>query len=231
VVPPGRAGGGPFELDPNDAVAIALENRLDLRVAVGRVFDAQRAVAVSADQLRADLTLLGNASLGARRTTGDATTPDSHLRPSQGDYSVLALLGLPLERTAERNLYRNSLIDFEAIVRAVQQSEDDVKFQVREDLRVLQEARERLIIQVQSLALAERRVDVTSRLVQVGRAEARDYLEAQSDLTDAKNALSLERVRYRVAELTLQRDLDLLEIDARGLWTELDPSTLTPARP
>lgn len=226
VLPPGREGGGPFELLPGTAVALALENRLDLRVAIGRVFDAQRDVAVAADQLRADLTLLGGVSLGERRTLSSATAPNADLKTSEGTYSVLAAAGLPLERTSERNLYRESLIGFERFVREVQRSEDQIKFDVREDLRVLQEARERLIIQAQSLALAERRVDVTSRLVQVGRAEARDYLEAQTDLTDAKNSLSLERVRYRVAELALQRDMDLLRIDPHGLWTELDPATL-----
>jgi outer membrane protein TolC len=64
-------------------------------------------------------------------------------------------------------------------------------------------------------------------LLQVGRASARDVLEAQTDLTDSKNAFSLERVRYRLAELALQRDLDLLQVNEQGLWKELDPKSLT----
>jgi len=139
---------------------------------------------------------------------------------------VLALLGLPLERTAERNLYRNSLIAVEQAVRAVQELEDQVKFQVRDDLRVLREARDRMRVQALSVRLAERRVDSTSRLLEVGRAEARDVLESQNDLVDAKNGLSLEVVRYRVAELSLQRDLDLLQVSETGRWTEVDPGAL-----
>lgn len=226
IVPPRRAGGGPFELAPEDAVVIALENRLDLRIAVGRIFDAQRAVAVAADGLRPDLTLLGNAQIGERRGISDGAQPNANLRPERGTYSVFSLLDLGLERTAERNLYRLSQIDFEGLVRAAQATEDQVKLDVREDLRILMEARERLQIQSQSLALAERRVDITSRFLEVGRAEARDVLEALSDLVDAKNVLSLERVRYRIAELALQRDLDLLHVTEDGLWTELDPAAL-----
>ena len=192
------------------------------------VAHAQRAVAVSADSLRPDLTLLGRATFGEARGSGDATLPNANLRPERGVYSVLGLFDLGLERTAERNLYRNSQIDFERLVRDAQAAEDQVKLDVREDLRVLQEARERLQIQVLSLRLAERRVDITSRLLDVGRAESRDVLEAQSDLVDAKNVLAQERVRYRIAELSLQRDLELLEIDERGLWTEVDPSALVP---
>ena len=44
LVPPGREGASPFQLDPRLAVTLALKNRLDLRVAIGRVFDAQRNV-------------------------------------------------------------------------------------------------------------------------------------------------------------------------------------------
>jgi outer membrane protein TolC len=230
IVPPSREGGGPFELAPEDAVQIALRERLDLRIAIGRIFDAQRAVAVAADGLRPDLTLLGNASMGeARSGASGATLPSADLRPDKGTYSFFGLFDLGLERTAERNLYRNAQIDFEALVRAAQAAEDQVKFEVRENLRVLQEARERLQIQAQSLQLAQRRVDITSRFLDAGRAEARDVLEAQSDLVDAKNVLALERVRYRLAELALQRDLELLQVGEDGLWTELDPTTLSVA--
>jgi outer membrane protein TolC len=226
VTQPTREGGGPFELAPETAVIVALRHRLDLRVAIGRILDSQRGVAVTADRLRADLNLLGSASYGERRTISDASLPNGQLHTNQGTYSVLGVLNLPLERTAERNVFRNSEIEFERAVRTAQQFEDQVKFEVREDLRVLLEARERLQVQQQSLQLAQRRVDITSRFIQVGRASARDVLDAQTDLTDSKNAFSLERMRYRLAELALQRDLDLLQVNEQGLWTELDPKSL-----
>ena len=227
VVPPGREGAGPFELDPGKAVRLALENRLDLRVSVGRVFDAQRQTAVAADRLRADLVLFGGASVGERRVSaGDALLSDASFRPDQGQYSVLASLGLPLERTAERNIYRISLIAYERAVRFVQDLEDQVKFQVRDDLRVLREARDRMRIQALSVRLAEQRVEGASRLFEVNRAKARDVLEAQSDLVDARNRLSFEVVRHRVAELALQRDLEVLRVDETGRWTEVDPGAL-----
>lgn len=226
IVPPSRAGRGPMEIEPREAVVLALQNRLDLRVAIGRVFDSQRAVAVDADLLRADLNLFGRASIGERRALSDAGLPDADVALSEGRYSATALLGLPFERTAERNLYRTSLIAFEQSVRAVQELEDRVKLEVREDLRVLGEARERVRIQARSVRLAEQRVESTGRFLEVGRADTRDVLEAQSDLVDAKNELSFELVRYRLAELALQRDLDLLQVDEDGLWTEVDPLQL-----
>ena len=130
-------------------------------------------------------------------------------------------VGLPFERTAERNLYRTSLTGFEQSVRDVQDLEDRVKLDVREDLRVLYEAHERVRIQARSVRLAEQRVESTSRFLDVGRAESRDVLEAQSDLVDAKNELSSELVRARLAELSLQGDLDLLQGLNRQLGIDL----------
>lgn len=221
VEPPSDEGAGPFELDPEEAVVLALGNRLDLRAALGRIFDAQRKAAVAADGLRADLTLLGNASWGDRRTLSDALLDDATLEGNEGRYSLLALLDLPLERTAERILYRASLIAFEESVRGLQELEDQAKLEVRDDLRVLRESRERARIQARSVTLAERRVESTSRFLEVDLADARDVLEAQMDLVDARNALSFELVRYRLAELALQRDLGLLQVDHQGLWTEM----------
>ncbi len=223
LVPPGTGPRGPYELDAGEAIRIALENRPDLRVAVGRIFDAQRTVAVAADQLRADLTLLGSGSAGARRTLAAAGQEDAILRPDEGSYSVLLTLDLPLERTAERNVYRGSLINLEQAVRAVQELEDSIKLDVRNRLSVLLEARESIQIQFAALAVAERRVASTNLFLEAGRAEIRDVLEAQDALISAQNAVTTALVSYRLAELALQRDLAVLSVDADGLWREYDP--------
>ncbi|MEM7755810.1 MAG: TolC family protein, partial [Planctomycetota bacterium] len=54
--PPTREGAGPYELEEELAVRIALANRLDLRQSVGEVLDAQRDVVIAADALRAEAT-------------------------------------------------------------------------------------------------------------------------------------------------------------------------------
>lgn len=225
LVPPGEGVAGPYEIDPVEAVLIALENRVDLRVAVGQVFDAQRTVAVSADQLRADLTLLGSASIGERRTIGSEGLEDSILRPDEGTYSALLTLDLPLERTAERNQYRLSLIQLEQAVRAAQAFEDQVKLDVRNRLSELLESREAIRIQAAAVVVARRRVESTNLFLEAGRAEIRDVLEAQESLLAAQNALTSALVDYRIGELALQRDLGVLMVDETGLWAEYQPET------
>jgi outer membrane protein TolC len=223
LIPPNREDAGPLELEEAVAIDLALENRLDLRVAVGEVFDAQRHVAVAADMLRADLTLLGSASVGERRTLASVESPDSRIRFSEGQYSALVGLDLPLERTAERNLYRGSLIAFEQAVRNAQENEDEIKLEVRDNLRRLRESRETVRIQAEAVRLAKRRVTMTDLLLQAGRREVRDLLEAERSLLSAQNLLTSALVGQRIAELDLQRDLGVLEVDANGVWQEYDP--------
>jgi outer membrane protein TolC len=221
LIEPDRLYIGPYEMTEKEAVDLALENRPDLRNALGRVYDAQRKVYVAADLLQADLTLNGDGGIGQRRASlGSADSPNSNLYLDEARLSSSLILDLPLERTAERNIYRQSFINLERSVRDVQALEDQIKLEVRTNLRNLLEYRESLRIQNLSLELAQRRVDSTNLFLQAGRAEIRDLLDAQEALISAQNALTSALVNYRIAELELQRDLGILEVSQEGLWKE-----------
>ena len=223
LTPPSKEG-GPLELPPERAVVLALEHRLDLQTAQGRVFDAQRDVVVAADALRAGLSLVGTAAAGSRRGLGSAGSPDAQLRPEKGVYGLGLALDLPLERTAERNAYRNSYIALEQAVRNVQELEDQIKLAIRDALRSLLQARESYVIQARAVGLARSRVESTELFLQAGRAQIRDVLDAQEALVSAQDALTAALVTYRVTELSLQRDMDLLQVDEKGNWREYDPN-------
>lgn len=223
LIPPSHKG-GPLEMDEAKAIRIALDNRLDLRTAIGQVYDAQRHVVVAANALKADVRLVGTAAVGESRSLGSANQPDARFQPQHGVYAGGVQVDLPLERTAERNVYRNSLINLEQSTRNVQALEDQIKLQVRDDLRRLLQARESYLIQVQAARLAERRVTSTELFLQAGRAQIRDLLEAQESLIQARNAVTAALVDYRVTALEFQRDLDVLQIDEKGLWREYQPN-------
>lgn len=216
LVPANYEDAGPFEIEEALAVRLAFENRVDLLVALGEVYDAQRQVVVRADALRAELNLGGSASL----VDND---DDGRLRFDGGRYAALLSFDLPIERTSERNAYRNSLISLERAVRAVQTLEDQVKLSIREALRGLLESRESLKIQAQSVVVAEKRVKSSTLFLEAGRIQIRDLLDAQDAFLDAQNSLTSAFVNYRIAELELQRDLDVLQVNEQGLWQEFSP--------
>ncbi len=219
LVPPSKEDAGPYEIDEALAIKLALENRLDLRVANGTVYDAQRQVVVAADALRTGLTLNGS----ARFTDND---DDGILSFRGGRYTAALALDLPIERTRERNAYRNSLINLERATRSVQTLEDTIKASIRSELRTLIESRESLKISAQSVVIADNSVKNAQMQLDAGRLQIRDLLDTQDQLLAAKLGLTAAIIRYRTAELQVQRDLDLLTITREGLLKEFSPGEI-----
>ena len=219
---PDNEKAGPLELNETLAISLAFDNRFDLRLAEGKVYDAQRAVVVAADALGAELTFLGSAKLGQRRTVTTADLDSAQLRTDKGVYSAILTLDLPFERTEESVDYRVGFINLERAVRDVQILEDEIKTEVRNALRDMLEARENMYIQAKAVYVAQKRVKSVNMFLEAGRAQTRDLLEAQDDLLSAQNLLTASVIDYRIAELEIQRDMGVLQVDEKGLWHEYE---------
>ena len=213
---------GPYELEPSIAIKNALTNRLDLKIQHGRVFDSQRSVIVLADQLRAELTIGGSASYGKFPQSNDGN--NGNLVFNDAAYSTFLNIDLPFDREEERNQYREGLISLQQNVRNCQKSEDEIKLDILNDLGRLRDQRNTLQIQSESVRLAEDRVRSSNMFLEAGRVEMRDLLEAEEALLKAKNTITASVIAYRLAELQLQLDMGLLEVDENGLWHEFKPS-------
>ena len=232
LVPPSRKGGGPYEMESRAAVEIALARRLDLKTRHWSVVDAQRQVVVAADALRAGLNLTVGAGAGESRGLGSASSPNAKLDFNHGVYTGGLELDLPFHRTPQAIAYRNAYIALEGAVRDVQSLEDQVKLVVRDDLRNLLDRREGLRNQALAVTLAQRRVRNTQAFLDAGRnATMRDLLDAQDSLVAAQNDLTAALIGYRVAELQLQRDMDVLDVNEKGLWHEYQPPAAAPEPP
>ncbi len=228
----------PLELDPNalqalsvmevvepgfdvdDAIKTALSLRLDLATIKNQVDDARRKIKVSENALQAELNLVGGATVNST-----ADTQFQRLRFQDGNYSIGAQLDLPLDRKAERNSYRESLITLMQRQRDYENSIDNVKLDVRNNYRDLLEAAQRYQIQKKSLELAMERVNSTSLLFQAGRAQARDLLDSQDSLLSAQNSTTSTLVDYNIAKLSFYRDIEVLTVKPDGLWQIPENST------
>ncbi|MEF8788115.1 MAG: TolC family protein, partial [Planctomycetota bacterium] len=192
---------------PRDrAVEIATSNRLDLQTARDEIADARRKVKVAINDLKPGLDV----TLEAGSTTGNTRPVD--FSGDNNRYTAGLELDLPLERTAERNRYREQLIDLQSAQRAAERSRDQIIQGVREAWRSYFRAWESYRIQKNSVELAQERVDSTTMLLEAGRASTRDMLEARESLIQAQNSLSQSLVGYRVTRLELARDMGTLQI-------------------
>jgi hypothetical protein len=109
------------QVDQSEAVELAFKYRLDLQTARDQNEDARRRVSNARNGLLPDLTLSGEGHLGNPTGTG-ATGLDSRT----STYTARLDLDLPLDRVAERNVYRRSLIN----VRAAQRNLEDLQDRV-----------------------------------------------------------------------------------------------------
>ncbi|MBU2457395.1 MAG: TolC family protein, partial [Planctomycetes bacterium] len=223
LLEPDYKNAGPYEMEEALAIKLAFGNRYDLKETDGQVYDAQRAVIVAADALGAELTFLGSADIGSRRDLGDATSDNSRFVANRGVFSTLLTIDLPFERTAEAVNYRKSFISLEQAVRNVQAMEDKIKTEVRNTLRDLLEAREKMHIQAKAVNVAQKRVRSVNLFLEAGRAQTLDLLDAQDDLLLAQDSLTTSVIDYRIAELNIQRDMGVLQVNEKGLWKEYSP--------
>lgn len=198
------------EISLEDAIRQALSLRLDLINAEDAVADAERKVRVARNGLGPDVDLVLSA------TAPTEPTQPARFRFGRTDYSAGLDVSLPVERTAERNTYRRTLIELERARRSADDLRDQVRQQVRQAWRNLQEARESYEIQRKSLELAQRRVESMPDLIEGGRATTRDLLESQAALLEAQNALAQVLVDHLIARLELWRDVETLTVGPDG---------------
>jgi len=213
-----EAGGlAPIEMETDDAMLTALTQRLDIMTQRGRLADLWRHIKLAGDDLKSVLNL--NASQAVRTEPNrpfDFTFDESETRLS-------LTLDTPFNRKAQRNAYRQSLINYQAGLRDLMELEDNVKLSVRDDLRQLLLDREQYQIAVASAALAYDRVVSTRLQLRLGLKDvaARDFLEAQQAYTASLSAVADEHIRHVLDRIQLFLDLESLEVDDCGFWPEL----------
>jgi len=198
-------------LAEEDAISIALAGRFDYLNAVDSVDDARRRADIAKDQLRAGLGLVAS--------IGGVSADDEPLDYTKDDigWSLGLDLDLPVDQLPERNSYRLALISLQVARRSQEQFADSVTLGVRDALRNLTSRVESFRIQDRSVVLADRRVASASANLDAGRAQTRDLLEAQDSLLEARNARSRALIDYRLAELGLWRDLEVLSVEGGSI--------------
>ena len=201
-----------IEVDPQQSMKLALERRLDLMTVRDEMEDSKRKVNVALNELRTRLDLCVNVY------SSSTEKPDPTFDLQAPSYKVGLDLEFPLDNISERNSYRGALITLERKRRDLVLKEDEVKLEILNSYRDLQESYETYVIQKKSLGLGERRVESTDLLLQAGRATTRDLLEAQESYLDAKNSLASSIVSYWISYLDFLKDSESLELDEKGIW-------------
>lgn len=218
-----------FHMSQEEAVQLALENRLDLMNARGRVMDARRQMEVAANRLEAVLNVVATGDVG---TSGGNKPFD--FRGDQSTFRAGVQFTAPLDQVLERNNYRESQIDYQRARRAYMLLEDQVKLDVRSEWRQLQVLRQNIETARQNLRIAAIQLDSAIETFNAPASAARggtggsasgnqglNLLNALQSVLNAQNDLIRIWVQYEQNRINIHRDMDIMQVDERGVW--IDP--------
>ena len=213
-----------FEMDLERAVALSIENRVDLMNDRAVVMDARRRVEVAGNRLLSRVDLVAEGDI---RNTGRHNPVD--FRFDQSDLRFGVRFTAPLDQIQERNAYRAAQIDYQRVRRAYMLAEDQVKQQVRQAWRQLDVLKSNLETSRQAVRIAALQLDLAieeanAPVVEGGGNAAglqgQNILRALDTVLNAQNSLLVNWVRYEQNRLNIHRDMGIMEVGPDGLWID-----------
>jgi len=199
------------------AFRLSVEKQMDILNAIDRFEDNKRKIRIAADQLRASLSLFANATL-------QSEPPDDYVNfdPNKVRYTAGIRLNLPVDRLRERNNYRATLVSFESQLRSLSLTLDNYRDRIDRGLRTLEQTRLNYLNGVESLKVAQRRVENNAMLLEAGRATIRDLRESQDGLIQAQNTLATIYASYLSTRLGLLVAIGVIDTQPDKFWLQ-DP--------
>ncbi len=205
----------PAEVNREAAFKLCLDRQMEVLNAIDKFEDSKRKVRVAADLLRPQLDLFANAKL-------ESEPPYDYTRfnPEEVRYSAGLKLNLPVDRLNERNNYRATLVSFESQLRSLSLTLDRFRDRIDRGLRTLEQNRLNHLNAVESLRVAQHRLEGNLMLFEAGRMDIRDVREAQDSLIQAQNNLANSYADYLFARLDLLLNIGVIDIRPDKFWLQ-----------
>jgi len=220
-----------FTIPMADAVCIGLENRLDLMNSRAVVMDARRRVEIAADRLQAVLEIRAEGNIGT--PTGSRPLD---FRGKNSSFRAGIAFTAPLDQVAERNAYRAALINYQRVRRTYIAAEDSVKREIRVNWRQLSTLKQNLENSRRAVRSSARQfLSAVIESTAPGQLRRGDpglaLLTALDAVLGSQNSLIGIWVDYEQSRLNIYRDMGIMEIDEKGIWTDGFYQNKSPVEP
>jgi hypothetical protein len=214
----------PVELTDDEAILIASAYRRDWQNARAALVDSWRLIFFNANALLSDLNFIFSGDIS---NLGDNPF---RIRDTTGRLRVGLQWDPPMTRLAERNVYRQSLIEYQQARRNYYQFRDRVAQSLRANLRQtrlneinFELRRAAVLVAISQVDLTQLRLSQPPQVgvaTQFGDTTARDLVQSLSDLLNVQNDFLSVWVNYEVQRQALDFDLGIMELDAAGVRRE-----------
>lgn len=225
----------PVNIDAESALGVASKYRHDWMNARAALVDSWRLIHFNADNLESDVDIVFSGDMGtvgSNPVKFDAAT---------GRLRAGIRFDAPLTRMAERNNYRQALIEYNQARRAYYTYIDRVNQGLRGTLRTIELNQVNFELRRSAVHTALTQVDLARKQLlapirpnvegPVGTPSAaaagsqsgdlgRDLVTALADLTQVQNDFLSVWLNYRVLRMGLDLDLGVMQVDRNGMWIE-----------
>jgi outer membrane protein TolC len=174
------------------------------------VMDARRRVEIEANRLEAGLDVVFRGTQGLNPDARSSTT-----------HSAGVQFTTPLDQVLERNSYREALLNYQRARRDYMEAEDRIKQAIRVSWRQIQVQEYRLEIDrttVRNAAFQYHSASLQAAGTQ--QTNALSLVNALDSVLQAQNSLVADWITYETNRLNIFRDMGIMQIDPRGVWTD-----------
>jgi hypothetical protein len=220
------------DLRPDEATEIARCFRLDWMNARAGLVDSWRQIQFAANALESQFDLVLDGSIG---NVGDNPF---RVRYENGSLRGGFRFDSPIVRLAERNQYRQTLINYQRARRRFYQFEDEVKRNLRQVLRTIDLQKTSFELQKLNLEQSILNLEQANLVLEqpprfqagglrsqgLGPTTARDLNTAINQVNSAQIGFLNAWLTYEVLRLNLDYDLGTIQVDPTGRW--IDPEII-----
>jgi outer membrane protein TolC len=207
-------------------IETALQARLDLHNERDSLIDAERKIKVAEQNLLPGLNIGLDFSI-----TGNANSTKPSLNARNNSVGPRIEFDPNLDRRSERVDLRATEVSAQRSKRALELAEEQVRKQVRASWRDLELAKKQYEIAQTDLKISQQRLTMEEEFMAVDKGTARDLIEAQRDLIDARDFNNTALVAHTLARISLYRDMGVLFIRNDGSWEDVLNQEQPLARP
>jgi outer membrane protein TolC len=195
----------PVQLSPQEALQIALDNRVELKRAEDRVDEALRKSRIAKQEILPDVSLLLDYE---RAGTADDFRDSVELDENNWRVALFGRTSFP--RTFEKAAFQQSLIRIRNARLGFAQERDDIEREVRAQLQALKESENSILIRREQISTAEGKLALSQIKFRYGMANNFDVIESENELEGAKVDLLSAETDYIVGIYRLRSVLGTL---------------------
>lgn len=200
----------------DEAISIAMTNRLDIWNLRDQVEDTSRRVLIAKQQALPSVNALVNYNMLDNPDRNDFT-----IEPRNKSYSVGLNTDLNLNQKPERNILRSSIVAEQQARRALDLFEENTRSDVRTGWRDLQLARKQYELAKLGMEISTQRLEVEEAFNAEGLGTAINLVDAQRDMNTTRNLMVSTTINHTLVRLRLWRDMGVLFIEKDGGWVDV----------